>query len=118
MDEGGRRAVAPLASLLLGCGYWFVAARLSGVVEPWDAPDYWTIAYPGALLLAALLGATWPRRGWAWGAIVVLAQLPVVVAASGAGPLLAAGLLFALVLALPAMLVGSGAAWIRGRAGR
>ncbi|SFP86892.1 hypothetical protein [Sphingomonas rubra] len=113
-----RRVFAAMAALLLGIAYWWAVGRSSGVAEPWDAPSYWSVGYPGALVLAALLGWWWPRRAWALGAIVVLAQLPVVIASSGVGPLLALGALYAGVLALPAMAVAALAGRIRARGGR
>lgn len=117
----GRRATGrgtpALAALAIGVVYWFAAGRLSDVAEPWDASGFWSIAYPGALLLAGLLGLAWPRHGWAWGAIVVLAQVIVVIATGGAGPLIAVGIVYAAVLALPAMLVAQVAGRIRARAG-
>lgn len=81
----------------------------------WDAPAYWSLAYPGALLVSAVLGVAMPARAWLWGPIVVFAQVPVVIAVSGAGPLLLAGLLYAAVLSIPAALVSASAAWARGR---
>lgn len=92
-------------ALLTGLAYWALVSAMSGGVEPWDAPAFWTIAFPGALALSALLGALAPMRAWAWGAIVMLAQVPVVIALAGAGPLLIVGLLYAAVLAVPAAFV-------------
>ena len=70
-----------------------------------DAAAYWTLVYPGALLLSAILGFAMPVRAWLWGPIVVFAQVPVVIAVAGAGPLLLAGVLYAAVLSIPAALV-------------
>lgn len=112
-----RRSVALGACIaaVIGIAYWAVASAMAGGDEPWDAPAYWTLAYPGALLVSAVLGVTMPGRAWLWGLIVVFAQVPVVIAVSGAGPLLMAGLLYAAVLSLPAALVSAGAAWARRR---
>jgi hypothetical protein len=58
-----------------------------------------------------------PKRNWLSGAIVMLAQVPYVMTTSGAGALLAVGVLYALVLSIPAMALGWGAGVIRRRAG-
>lgn len=104
-----------LMSAVVGLAYWAVVSGMLGGGEPWDAAAYWTLAYPGALLLSAVLGFAMPTRAWIWGVIVVFAQVPVVVAVSGAGPLLLAGVLYAAVLAIPAALVSGIAGWIRRR---
>ncbi len=96
---------------VIGIAYWAVASAMAGGGEPWDAPAYWTLAYPGALLVSAVLGFAMPARAWLWGLIVMFAQVPVVIAVSGAGPLLMAGLLYAAVLSIPAALGSAGAAW-------
>lgn len=112
---GPRGWVAVALAAVAGLAYWALVSALSGGGEPWDAARFWTVAFPGALALSALLGAVAPARAWAWGAIVMLAQVPVVVAVSGAGPLLIAGLLYAAALALPAALVSWASGALRGR---
>lgn len=113
-----RRVGPALVALLIGMAWWQAVSRWSGVAEPWDAPLYWSVGYPGALVMAALLGAKWLRHGWVLGAVVVLAQLPVVIVASSVGPLFAAGVIYAAVLAVPAMMAAAIAGWIRARVGR
>ncbi|VXB15399.1 conserved membrane hypothetical protein [Luteimonas sp. 9C] len=103
---------------VIGIAYWAVASRMTGGGEPWDAPAYWTLAYPGALLVSAVLGFAMPARAWLWGPIVVFAQVPVVIAVAGAGPLLLAGVLYAAVLSIPAALVSGIAGWSRRRSRR
>lgn len=110
-----RVTVAACIAAVIGIAYWATASGLAGGGEPWDAPAYWSLAYPGALLVSAVLGVAMPARAWLWGPIVVFAQVPVVIAVSGAGPLLLAGLLYAAVLSIPAALVSASAAWARGR---
>lgn len=102
-------------SAIVGLAYWAAVSGMLGGGEPWDAAAYWTLMYPGALLLAAMLGIAMPTRAWLWGPIVVFAQVPVVVAVSGAGPLLLAGVVYAAVLSIPAALVSGVAGWIRRR---
>lgn len=106
--------VAGTWAALSGLAYWAAVSVWSHGGEPWDAPMFWTVFYPGALLLAAVLGWAFPLRAWLWGAVVLLAQVPVVMLVSGMEPLLVAGLLYALVLSIPAMLVS----WLAGRARR
>ena len=101
--------------ILVGTAYWTVVSVLGGTPEPWDAPGYWTVAYPGVLLLSAVAGLVRPAGAWAWGTLLVLAQVVVVVIATGVGPLLAAGLLYAVVLSLPALSISSIAGWWRKR---
>ncbi|NYZ62049.1 hypothetical protein [Luteimonas deserti] len=111
------RSVAFGASIaaLIGIAYWAVASGIAEGGEPWDAPAYWTVIYPGALLVSAMLGSAMPTRAWLWGPIVVFAQVPVVIAVSGAGALLLAGLVYAVALSVPAALVSAGAGWMRRR---
>ncbi|MET0328371.1 MAG: hypothetical protein ABW163_06340 [Luteimonas sp.] len=104
----GRAAVV---SLVCGLAYWSLASAFIGGGEPWDAGAYWTLWYPGALVLSAALGLVFPARAWIWGLLVLLAQVPVVAFVSGIGPLMLAGLLYALLLAIPALAVS----WAAGR---
>lgn len=110
-----RVASGAMVAVLAGLAYWTLVSAMSDGVEPWDAPAYWTLALPGALALSALLGAWAPKRGWAWSAIVMLVQVPVVNALAGAGPLLVVGLLYAAVLAVPGALVSWAGAALRRR---
>ena len=109
-----RLAVPVAAVLVVGLFYWELVRRWSGVTEPWDAPAYWSLAYPGALLLSASAVVLFRRRAWVAGAAIVLAQLPVILWHGGSGPLLAAGLFFLGMLSLPAM----AAAALAGRVAR
>lgn len=102
-------------SLVGGLAYWGLASWRIGGGEPWDAGTYWTVWYPGALLLSLALGFALPARAWLWGLLVVLAQMPVVAVVTGVEPLILAGLLYALVLAVPAAAVAAFGGWLRGR---
>ncbi|SQF99122.1 Uncharacterised protein [Paucimonas lemoignei] len=100
--------------LAVSLGFWTAVSMIAGVAEPWDAAGYWTIFYPAALVLSAVL-ALLPRRfQWAVGAVVIFAQVPVVLAVSGIGPLLAAGGVIAATLSIPAMVLS----WLSGRTWR
>jgi hypothetical protein len=72
------------------------------VTEPWDSPRYLS-TYLLALAGCAATAVVRPERAWRWGIIVIFAQLPVLLAHSGAGPLLAAGVLFLVGQSLPAV---------------
>lgn len=116
MPELRAPAGAALA-VLGGLTYWSIVSALSGGAEPWDAPGFWSIAFPGALVLCVLLGFAAPSRAWAWGAILMLTQVPIVIVVSRAepDPLLVVGLLYATVLALPAALLSWLGGVMRGR---
>lgn len=100
-----------LGVLLAGILYWLAVNAISGTMEPWDAPSYWTIAYPIALAIAGLAGFLSRLPAWLVGSLVIFAQLPVMLAGAGIGPLIAAGLLFLGLLAIPAI----AAAWLGAR---
>lgn len=118
MGQGAMHRPLPklLFLLLASLFYWWIAGQVSGVAEPWDAPSYWRLWVPLSLGIAALAGAWLGRRGWMAGAVVMLAQLlPVAFSGDGDSGLWAAGLLIALVLAIPAMAVAALAGWLRTR---
>ncbi|WP_052134329.1 hypothetical protein [Sphingomonas sp. 37zxx] len=98
--------------------FWLAANRLGGTREPWDGPFYWSLTYPAALAISAGLGGVFPCRAWLWALILILAQVPVMIAAAGTGPLLPVGIIFALFLSLPAVAVAEGVAFARRRARR
>ena len=96
-----------IALLLGGTLYWYAVARATGTAEPWDADAYWRLWYPVSLALSAVAGSWLRRRGWAAGAILTAAQLPVMWLNTGTGPLWAVGLLMVAALAAPAVIVSA-----------
>lgn len=100
-----------LTALIGGLAYWQIVVLASGAREPWDASNYWTVLYPLAILICAGLGYAFRRRAWLTGGLFVFAQLPVMVAHAGTGPLIWAGLLLLALLSIPAGV----AAWLAGR---
>ena len=99
-----------------GASLWLLTSLISGRAEAWDAPMYWSVTYPLAILLAGVLGYRAPRRAWRWGLAVMLAQAPVLLLTSGGSMnLLPLGLALFGVLALPSVAVAMGAAALRGR---
>ena len=102
-------------ALIGGATLWFLTSLLTGRSEAWDAPTYWSITYPLALLLAGALGYRAPRRAWRWGLGVMLVQAPVMLLTSGSSlNLLPLGLALFAVLALPAIAAATFAARLRG----
>jgi hypothetical protein len=91
--------------------FWTVVSAITGTKEPWDLASYWTIVYPAALALSAILGAVLKSAQWSAGAVVMLAQIPVVLVISGASPLLGVGILYAAVLSIPAITLS----WLAGK---
>lgn len=91
--------------------FWAVVSILSGAEEPWDAASFWSIIYPAALVLSMALGSTLKSYPWSAGAIVMFAQIPVVMVSSGVSPLLGAGVIYVAILSVPALLLS----WIAGR---
>lgn len=109
-----------LLLFVLATLFWLAVAAGAGVGEPWDTAGYWTIWYPVSLLLAACGGyivgrGTRKNTSWAAGAIVTLAQLPVMGLGAGTSGLWPAGLLVLLVLAIPAMALAALAGWVAHR---
>lgn len=94
--------------------FWAVASLFAGVEEPWDAPGFWTVIYPAGLGLSAALGFMLARYQWTAGAIVMFAQIPVVMASSGVSSLLGAGVVYAGILSIPAIALS----WFAGRMGQ
>ncbi|WP_124405214.1 hypothetical protein [Pseudomonas sp. R3-18-08] len=91
--------------------FWTVVSLITGAEEPWDLASYWTIIYPAALALSALLGAVLKSAQWSAGAVVMLAQIPVILVTSGASPLLGVGIPYAAVLSIPAITLS----WLAGK---
>ena len=107
-----------LIALLGGASLWLLTSLISGRAEAWDAPMYWTVTYPLAILLAGVLGYRASRRAWRWGLAVMLVQAPVMMLTSGGSmSLLPLGLALFAILALPAIAAATFGAWMRMRIG-
>lgn len=111
----GNILAATAVTLKVGVVFWVLVAWRTPGGEPWDAPAFWTVVYPIALGIAAVLGACFPRQAWLWGLLLMVLQVPVVAVTSGFGPLVLAGLVYALVLAVPAMAIAAAAGALRRR---
>jgi hypothetical protein len=105
-----------VALFVVGGLYWQFVCRTAGVSEPWDGDGYWRLWYPLSCALAAAGGYLLRKRGWRAGALVTFAQLPVMLLNGGAGPLLAVGVLFLGVLAIPVVAIATAAGRLATRA--
>ena len=94
-----------------GMALWLATSALGGRSEPWDAPIYWSIAYPVALVLAAGLGYFFPQRPWRWALTLMFMQAAIMVLGGAGLGLLPLGLVVLGVLSLPAVLF----AWLAAR---
>jgi hypothetical protein len=96
-----------------GVALWLATSALGGRSEPWDAPIYWSVAYPVALMLSAGLGYLFPQRPWRWALTVMFMQAAVMVVGGAGLGLLPLGLVVLGVLSLPAVLFAGLAARLR-----
>jgi hypothetical protein len=104
---------ACIAAALLGLALWSVAAVVELRVEPWDAPNFWTIYYPAAIALSGVLGFLYPQRPWRWALILMFMQLFVMTLGGSGFSLLPMGLILMAVLVLPGIGLAYLCAWAR-----
>jgi hypothetical protein len=102
-------------SLFSGLILWTLSALFGHQREPWDAPSYWTISYPLAILLSALLAALYPVKPWRWAVTILVSQLLVMIANGSDFSLLPLGAILLAFLSLPASAAAFLAAWFRTR---
>lgn len=91
--------------LISGLIYWKLTCLWSGSEEPWDSDRYLTLWYPVSIILSAVGGYLLGKRGWISGAVINFAQVPIVIINNGIGPLLAAGLLILVFMAIPPIII-------------
>jgi len=109
-------AVPVVVAVSVGAALWFAASMLTGKREPWDASAYWTLVYPAAIVVAALLGYFFSERPWRWPALLFASQFLAMCVRNGElGNLWPLGLVMFAVLALPAVAAASIAARFRSR---
>ncbi|WLH93729.1 hypothetical protein PSH58_17290 [Pseudomonas hefeiensis] len=101
--------LATIVACVISVSFWLAASWSAGVNEPWDAQCYWTVLYPASLALTLTLGLLFQKRGWLAGPIVMFGQIPCVMMTSEAGPLLAVGILYSILLSIPAVMLSWGA---------
>lgn len=107
--------IAYVAALAGGALLWVVTATLAGRTEAWDAPAYWTVTYPLAIALAAVVGYLAPRRAWRWALAVFLAQALALTATASSFGLLPLGMIMFAVIALPAVVTAMATARLGAR---
>jgi hypothetical protein len=111
--------IAAGASALVGAALWLFATNTAGGREAWDAPGYWQVAYPLALLASGVLGALFPRGAWRWPLLLFLAQAATLFIRAGElGNLWPLAIAMFLILALPGIALALFGAWLRGRIAR
>lgn len=106
--EGERALKVWLAAIIasfVSISFWLAASRASGVDEPWDAHCYWTVIYPSALALTLLLAVIFSKHVWLPGPIIMLGQIPCAMVTSESGALLAVGIIYAVLLSIPAVIM-------------
>lgn len=98
-----RGAIVPfVAAFMFGAVSWWVVSALTGKREAWDATAYWAVVYPGAIVVAALLGHFHPERPWRWPVVLFEAQAIAMGIRNGEwGNLVPLGVIVFAVLALP-----------------
>lgn len=106
---------ALVIAALAGAALWLATSSLSGRHEAWDAPMYWSVTYPAAILGSGILGYLSVDQAWRWGLIIMLAQAVTMALVSSDFSLLPLGLIMFAVLAVPPMLVARFAAGLRRR---
>jgi hypothetical protein len=102
MNANAARLGLILASGLI---YWQLTCLWSGSMEPWDSDRYLTLWYPVSIILSGCGGYLLGKRGWISGAVITFGQVPIVIVNNGIGPLLAAGLLILVFMAIPPIIV-------------
>lgn len=111
-NNSDRIGAAYFFAVISGAAVWVVCAAVSGKVEAWDSPLYWSLGVPLLYLLAAVLGYLAPDKPWRWSALAFGAQLVVMLVLSlfvgGGFGLLPLGVIVFAILALP----GIGLAWM------
>jgi len=101
-------------AILIGMTLWFAVSLMSGRTEAWDAPQYWTIAFPLLLISATALGYAFPEKPWRWALALFLSQLPAMMIYSGeVGNLFPLGIIMFGILSLPAIICAKGGRWLR-----
>jgi peptidoglycan/LPS O-acetylase OafA/YrhL len=106
MNEDSAKFAYAIA-IVAGTVLWVLTAVLGGRNEPWDAPVYWTVAYPVAIVLAGVLGYAFPQRPWRWAVVLMFTQVAVVLFGGSGFGLLPLGLIFLGILSLPAIALAS-----------
>ena len=98
-----------------GIALWVMTMVISGRREAWDAPIYWNVAYPLAVIVSAVLGYVVPQRPWRWAVTLMLAQAGTLAVTAASFQLLPLGLITFAMLSLPLVVSAKLASVIRRR---
>ena len=96
-----------LVGALIGIVYWSAFSAVVATNEPWDGAYYWSAAYPGSMVIAVALGFVWRRRAWITGLSLTFAQLPIMLANTGIGPLAVFAVVLLSILSIPLILAAA-----------
>lgn len=102
MNESSTRLPYAIA-IVGGTALWTLTAAIGDRTEPWDAPGYWSVAYPLAIAGAGILGYAFPHRAWRWALVLMFMQAAVMILGGSGFGLLPLGLALLTVLSLPAV---------------
>ena len=102
-----------LITTLIGLVYWTVFSVIVATKEPWDGAFYWSVAYPGSIVIATVLGSVFRRRAWITGFSLTFAQLPIMMVNTGIGPLTLFGVAILGILSIPVTLAAVMIVWLR-----
>ena len=101
-----RPLLPAVLAAVAGTALWFAASVLTDRREPWDAPSYWSVFYPLALLMCGVLGYLDPQHRSRWPFVLFAFQfLAMCVGNRELGSLWPLGLALFAVLALPGVIV-------------
>jgi hypothetical protein len=95
-------------AIVAGATLWLVSSVLTGKHEAWDAALYWSVFYPAAILISAVLGYTYPDRSWRWALILFESQALAMGIHNGElGNLWPLGMVLFAVIAFPAVIAAT-----------
>ncbi len=104
MNASHERSTIPPVVIAAAAGIvlWLATSFAAGGREAWDAPGYWTVAYPVAIAICAVLGYLHPQRPGLWALVLFESQLVGMWIGSGEiGGLWPLGMLVLAAIALP-----------------
>ena len=107
--------LAYVAAIAGGVLLWIVVATASGQSEAWDAPHYWTTAYPGLIVLAGILGYWVPHRAWRWGLTATWTQGIMAVVGGASLNLFPLAMIMLTFLSIPPIAAALLGGWLRRR---
>jgi hypothetical protein len=100
-DDSVHAVVSALIAVSSGAVLWIWAAHVSGKLEAWDGPLYFSRVVPALAVISACCGFLAPRHAWRWPALIYASQFVVMVAQAKRpiGPLAPLGFIMLVALA-------------------